>query len=92
MYIKWPLIWSQAVIDKIWKKHRVIPEEVEEAIFNDRTIAHKGKGNVYCIYGRNQSGRYVFIVVSRKGKGQFKVLTAREMIEKERKYYLKHVV
>ena len=89
--ITYPLIWTQSVVDKIWHKHRVTPEEVEEAIYDDKPICHKGASNSYCIYGQAVSGRYFFIVLKRIGKGaRYKVLTARDMQDKEKRYYEKH--
>lgn len=85
IFITYPLIWTQAVVDKIWQKHRVTPEEVEEAIYDDRPICHKATSNSYCVYGQTVSGRYLFIVLGRKGRGaRFKVVTARDMQHKEK--------
>ena len=89
--IDYPLVWSQAVVDKIWQKHHVTPEEVEEAVFDDRPIGLRGIARSYCIYGQSIAGRYLFIVVGRTRKaGQYKVVTTREMKAKERRYYRKH--
>ena len=89
--ITYPLIWTQSVVDKIWSKHRVTPEEVEEAICDDKPICHKVTSNSYCVYGQAVSGRYLFIVLKKIGKGaRYKVITAREMPDKEKRYYEKH--
>jgi len=90
IFITYPLIWTQAVVDKIWQKHRVTPEEVEEAIYDDKPICHKGASNSYCVYGQAVSGRYLFIVLIKKGRGaRYKVITARDMQDKEKRYYEK---
>jgi uncharacterized DUF497 family protein len=89
--ITYPLIWSQTVVDKIWQKHHVTPEETEEAIDNDKAICHKGTADSYCVYGQAMSGRYLFIVLGRKGRGtQYRVITVRDMQDKEKRYYRKH--
>lgn len=89
--ITYPLIWTQAVVDKIWHKHHVTPEEVEEALCDDKPICHKVTSSSYCVYGQAVSGRYLFIVLARKGRGsRYKVLTARDMQDKEKRYYEKH--
>ena len=89
--ITYPLIWTQSVVDKIWSKHHVTPEEVEEAIYDDKPICHKGTSNSYCVYGQAVSGRYLFIVLAKKGEGsRYKVLTARDIQDKEKRYYEKH--
>ncbi len=91
IFITYPLIWTQAVVDKIWQKHRVTPEEVEEAILDDKLICLKGASNSYCVYGQAVSGRYLFTVVRKKDKGaRYKVITARDMQDKEKRYYKKH--
>ena len=79
------------MVDKIWQKHQVTAEEVEEAIFNDKPICHKGTSISYCVYGQAVSGRYLFIVLGKKGRGAgYKVITARDMRHKEKRYYEKH--
>jgi len=91
IFIAYPLIWTQAVVDKIWQKHHVTPEEVEEAICDDKPICHKGPSNSYYVYGQAVSGRYLFIVLTRKGKrARCKAITARDMQDKEKRYYEKH--
>ena len=91
LFITYPLIWTQAVVDKIWQKHRVTPEEVEEAICDNKPICHKGKVNSYCIYGQTISGRYLFIVLRKKGGGaRYKVITALDMQDNKKRYYEKH--
>ncbi len=91
IFITYPLIWTQTVVDKIWQKHHVTPEEVEEAICDNKPISHKGSSNSYCVYGQAVSGRYLFIVLAKKGKGaRCKVITARDMQDKEKQYYEKH--
>ncbi len=91
IFITYPLIWSQTVVDKIWEKHRVSPEEVEEAIFDDEPICLKGPSNLYWVYGQTVSGRYLFIVLRKKNRGaQYKVISARGMQDKEKRYYKKH--
>ena len=89
-FITFPLIWTQVVVDKIWRKHGVTPEEVEEAIYDDRPIWHKGTLESYCLYGQAMSGRYLFIVLRRNDRRTLlKVITARDMEDKEKRYYRK---
>ncbi len=88
--ISYPLIWTQEVVDKVWQKHKVNPEEVDEAVIDDEAICHKASGRSYCVYGQSLSGRYIFVVLGgMRQKGQFKVITAREMQDKEKRYYRK---
>jgi hypothetical protein len=89
IFITYPLIWTQNVVDKIWQKHhRLTAEEVDEAIFDDSPVCIKGVSGSYWVYARSMSGRFLFIVLRKKpGKGRYKVITARDMIEKETRYF-----
>lgn len=88
IHISYPLVWTQAVVDKLWNKHKVTPEEVEEVVCDDKPIGHKATMSSYCIYGQAVSGRYLFVVVRKTGRGsRYRVVTARNMEDKERKYY-----
>lgn len=91
IFITYPLIWTQDIVDKIWQKHHVTPEEVEEVIYDDRPVCHKGTSNSYYVYDKAVSGRYLFIVLVKKGgRARYKVITARDMQDKEKRYYDKH--
>jgi len=90
IWITYPLLWSQTVVDKIWVKHKVSPEEVDEAVFGDKPFCRKCGADSYLLLGRAINGRYLFIVLKKKSKeGGFKVITAREMGLKEKRYYRK---
>ena len=80
------LIWSDAVIDKLIRKHNVYPEEVGE-VSQGRHHARRGPGDVYYVYGQTDKGRYLFVVLARRGEGKFKVVTARDMDRSERRFY-----
>ncbi len=89
-YINYPLIWTQGVVDKVLRKHGVTPEEVDEAVIEDKAICHKASRGSLCVYGQSMSGRYIFIVLKVSGrKGRYKVITAREMQKIEKRYYHK---
>jgi uncharacterized DUF497 family protein len=88
IFLTYPPIWTQSVIDKIWQKHNLAAEEVEETLYDDDPSCIKGNSGTYWVYGHTISGRYIFAVLRKKvGKGRYKVITAREMLERERKYY-----
>lgn len=80
------LLWSKAVIKKLQTKHRVSPSEVK-AVCAGAHRAWAGRRSTYYLLGQTQSGRYLFIVVAHKGRGVFKVLTARDMTEAERQRF-----
>ena len=75
------LVWPNEVVDKIVAKHQVRPEEVEEVLFDHRSIPvfRRGRGGTFYATGRTAAGRKLFIVlVKAKGPGMYRVVTARE--------------
>lgn len=77
--------WDDINVEHI-AQHRVIPQEVEESCFNEPLIMRRGR-NKYIVYGRSDSGRYLFIVVVCKDRGRGRVITARDMTKSERRLY-----
>ena len=81
------LLWDEPTEIHIWSRHRVTPEEVEEAAFR-HCLALRGRGKgVYEVYGRTVAGRYLMIALRYRGRGDAIVITAREMSETERRRY-----
>ena len=80
------LIWSRAVINKIARKHNVERWEVKDVCYSKHLSRKAGK-NLYDVYGRTEVGRYLLVVLSDKGHGFYKVVTARDMTNAERQYY-----
>ena len=79
--------WDDINIPHICR-HAVTPQEVEEACFNAPLII-KGGTNRYLVYGRSDSGRYLFIVAIYKDKNAIRPITARNMTDVERRLYNK---
>ena len=77
--------WDEQNIDHI-ARHGVNPEEVEETCYN-RPLILKGKQLRYLVYGQTDDGRYLLVVSAYLGKGIFRILTARDMAEAERRLY-----
>ena len=81
--------WDLETVDHI-ANHSVLPEEVEEVLFNDYDvpIILRGRDNKYLAYGETESGRLLFVVwVSRHRKTH--IITARDMTKKEKQSYRK---
>jgi len=81
--------WDQETVDHI-ANHSVLPEEVEQALFNDydMPVILRGKENKYLTYGETDSGRLLFMVwISRNRKTR--IVTARDMTKKEKQFYRK---
>ena len=79
--------WDQETVDHI-SNHLVSPEEVEEVLFNDvdTPLMMRGKESKYLAYGKTHGGRLLFIVWALKYR-KTKIITAREMTEKEKRFY-----
>lgn len=81
--------WSLPVIEHI-ARHGVVPIEAEEVAFDNQVYARKGRDELLYLLGTTQAGRYLFMVVILTGRpGEVRIVTAREMMEKEKKYYQK---
>jgi uncharacterized DUF497 family protein len=80
--------WDEYAIDHI-ANHNVTPDEVEEVAFEGSPYIRKGRGGRRYLYGKTIGGRYLFIVYVTTGRGKARVITARDMDDKERRHYLK---
>ncbi len=70
-------------------EHGVVTFEVEETLLFGKPFYLKGKEGKYVAYGITENGRYLFIVFVIKGSGRIRVITARDMVLKEKRYYKK---
>lgn len=80
------VLWDADSIYHI-AKHKVTPEEVEEALFEGYSIVFKARGKQYTVLSQSISGRYLMTVIAFKLKGRVRIITARDMDKRERKYY-----
>lgn len=86
------IIWLDAVVEKLAVKHQVVPDEVEEVLYNKPKFRFVEKGeregeDVYLALGQTDAGRYLAIVFIYKPSAQALILSARDMAKKERKLY-----
>jgi uncharacterized DUF497 family protein len=80
--------WDDANERHIWDRHRVTPEEVEECFSNRKKITRKPRSpDRYYLFGRTDSGRYLFVVFQYKGLGIIRPISARDMTPQERAFY-----
>lgn len=70
-------------------KHGVAIFEVEEAILFDKPFYQRSREGKYVAYATTEEGRFLFIVFVIKGRGRIRVITARDMSKKEKRYYKK---
>lgn len=86
------IIWLRDVADKLWWKHSITTDEVEEVFVNKPRYRFQERGNIrgedlYTAYGRTDAGRYLTVFFLNKFGGEALIVTAREMDRKERKGY-----
>jgi uncharacterized DUF497 family protein len=79
-------IWLDWVVDKIIEKHDVNPAQVEEAFFGRPVKLLRAEKGKYRLYSRAEDGRYLFVVFAWEGR-LVKVISARDMTDRERKFY-----
>jgi uncharacterized DUF497 family protein len=79
-------IWLEWVIEKIYSKHNINPEEVEEVFFNIPYQLLRADEGKYKWLGRTDNGRYLVVILVRQGN-YIKVITARDMNDAERRLY-----
>jgi len=85
-------MWLDEFVDKIIRKHHVLPEEVEEIFSRDPLIRRLESGQVkgedlFIAFGTTNPRRYLTVLFVRKKDKRALVISAREMTKGERKKY-----
>jgi len=78
--------WDEANINHIEERHGIIPEEAEEVFFN-HPLFRKTHSGRFIAYGQTDEGKYLFVVFLYKPNAVVRVITARNMDSRERRYY-----
>ncbi len=83
--------WDEGNIYKNWGKHKVTHFECEEIFFNQPLVVmpdikHSEKEIRYYALGRTNQERFLFVVFTVRKK-RIRVISARNMNKKERKWY-----
>jgi len=83
--------WDEGNREKNWLKHRVTTGECEEAFFNLPLLlqpdqSHSQAELRYFVLGQTNVGRYLFIAFTVRND-KIRVISAREMSQKERAIY-----
>ena len=86
MYIR-DFEWDVENKVHIWE-HSVDTLEAEE-VFIDKPVYQKTIDGKYIAFGISVEGRYLFVVFFLKGKGLIRVVTARDMTDREKHNYRK---
>jgi uncharacterized DUF497 family protein len=86
------VLLADEFVDKIIRKHNVLPEEVEEALSGNAKIRKLEGGHVkgedlYVAFGKTAAGRYLTILFVRKKDRRALIISARDMAKGGRKAY-----
>ena len=79
--------WDMRNKVHLWE-HGVETLEAEE-VFINRPVCQRAGNDTYVAFGVSEEGRHLLVVFSVNGKGLIRVITAREMTEKEKRNYRK---
>ena len=80
---------AEGIEEKLWRKHEVTMEEVEEAVDQRTEFRALGKdehGEMrYRVVGRTLDGRWLTVILVRRGPDRAAVLSARDATSRERR-------
>lgn len=79
------------ILDKIESRHRVQFREVEEACSGEQIHIRRGRDDLYKVFSRTATGRFLLVVLADQGDGLWRVVTAREMTDTERRLFQREV-
>ncbi len=77
------------ILEKIESRHGISFGEVEETCLSDRRHVRKSKEGLYKVFSQTAAGRHTLVVSVNLGAGNWKVVTAREMTDSERRLYFR---
>ena len=89
------VIWKDKFANKIYAKHNVTTDEVEQVLFSSKYhVRGQKKGRVkgediYLAHGQTESGRFLIVVFIYKSGNLVLPISARSMSRSERGYYEK---
>ena len=75
------------ILDKIEPRHGVTFDEAEEACLSEARHVRRSREGLYKIFSQTANGRYLLVVLVNPESNRWKIVTAREMTDSERKLY-----
>ena len=86
------LIWLDAIVEKLARKHGVAPHEAQEALSSRPHFRFVEKGqrvgeDLYAAYGRTDAGRNLAVFFIYKKTKEALIVSARDMTKSERRSY-----
>jgi uncharacterized DUF497 family protein len=79
------------ILDKIESKHCISFTEVEESCLSDRRHIRRDREGLYKVFSQTAAGRYILVVLVNMGGADWRVATAREMTDSERRLYIRAI-
>ncbi len=79
------IAWSDSMLDHI-ARHGVDPEEVEDVVFGTSFVTH-GRERTYRFIGQTRGGRFLTVILARRGTSSFAVVTACGATDEERRSF-----
>ena len=85
--------WDRSNIEKNWLKHKVSPVESEQIFFNQPLMIlddpkHSISEKRFAAFGQTDAGRLLAVILTKRAK-RIRVISARDMNRRERKFYEK---
>ncbi len=77
------------ILEKIESKHGVSFEEIEETCLSEERYVRRGREGLFELFGQAEEGRYLAVLPANLGDGLWRVVTAREMTDKEKRLYVR---
>ncbi|OIO08445.1 MAG: hypothetical protein AUJ52_08180 [Elusimicrobia bacterium CG1_02_63_36] len=84
------IVWTPEILDKVQGKHGLRPEEVRQACLDPASHLRKARDGRYAVLGRTEAGRFVLVIGAYTGKRSLRIITARDMTDRERDLYERH--
>jgi len=86
--------WDAGNNDKNWEKHGIADSECEEIFFNQPLVvrhdpSHSRGEERFWTLGQTDAGRYLFVAFTLRKK-LIRVISGREMTQRERRFYLSY--
>ena len=83
--------WDRGNIEKNWERHKVSPVECEQIFFHQPLIIfddpkHSIREKRYAAFGQTDTGRSLAVIFTKRNK-RLRVISARDMNRRERKFY-----
>jgi uncharacterized DUF497 family protein len=79
------------ILGKIESKHSVSFQEVEEACLSEKKHVRRSREGLYKLFGQTAAGRHVLVVLPNLSRSSWRVVTARQMTDNERRLHSKAI-